>query len=72
MRKLGCTKKMVKDRPSLKMHSNSKGEPSPTKNVLDSRETVGERELKLLPERTVFAGGSRQNVCWQTSSLPQH
>lgn len=43
VRKLGWTKKMVKDRPSLKMQSNSREEPSPTKKMPDSRETVRKR-----------------------------
>lgn len=43
VRKLGWTKEMVKDRPSLKMQSNSRGEPSPTKNMPDRRGTVRKR-----------------------------
>lgn len=40
---MGWTKKLIKDRSSLKMQSKSRGEPSPTKKMPDSRETVRER-----------------------------
>lgn len=43
VRKLGWRKEMVKYRPSLKMQSNSRAEPSLTKNTPDSRGIVRER-----------------------------
>lgn len=74
VRKLRWTKKMVKDRPSLKMQSNSRGEPSPTKDMPDSRETVRKRrnEAVAWEDSVHWSLTTEWEVCWQTSSLHQH